>query len=200
MHCFSISAPICTVEEHQQELELLSKEERREIEENVTGTARFIETPSMKEAGLVEFQHELDLIPTEQKEAYLEAVRRCPLLVETETSPVKFLRCEHYNAKSAALRMVRNWDMRRAAFGEKAFEPMTIDGALSEDVVTLKTGFFQLLQEGNEKERAIILFDRPKLTHNIYNRDSAVRYVWLLWSCRLFCERIAHPQHPQRIT
>lgn len=80
----------------------------------------------------------------------------------------------HY-LQQAAKRMVKNWEMRHAAFGEKAFEPMTLEGALSEDRETLQTGFFQLLQTGNEEKRAILLFDRPKLSHEIYNRDSAVR-------------------------
>ena len=70
--------------------------------------------------------------------------------------------------------MVANWDMRRSAFGEKAFSPMTLKGALSEDMETMETGFIQLLRPGGEEERAIILFDRPALPHSIFNRDSAV--------------------------
>lgn len=70
--------------------------------------------------------------------------------------------------------MVRNWEMRRSAFGDKAFESMTLDGALSQDFATLSTGFFTCLRNDVDDKRAVILFDRPKLAHTIYDRDSAV--------------------------
>ena len=85
--------------------------------------------------------------------------------------------------------MVRNWEMRRAAFGEKAFDSMTLDGALSEDMDTLKTGFLTCLRNGVNDKRAIILYDRPKLSHNNYDRDSAVSAIHctpsVLLSCRI---------------
>jgi len=71
--------------------------------------------------------------------------------------------------------MVRNWEMRRAAFGEKAFESLTLQGALSEDEEILQTGFLQCLRNGCDDKRAMLLYDRPKLSHSIFDRNSAVR-------------------------
>lgn len=85
--------------------------------------------------------------------------------------------------QKAAQRMVRNWEMRRTIFKELAFEPMTLDGALCNDTQTLRTGFFQLLQSGSSRQdenRAIFLFDRPKLLYS-YNRESAVRCMFYVF-------------------
>lgn len=100
MHaCFSISAPQLTEKEQEEELEALTEEERLQIQNDVNGTARFMETEEMVTRGLIEFENQVELIPAQQKEAYLEAVQRVPHLVETETNPIKFLRCEHFDAK-----------------------------------------------------------------------------------------------------
>lgn len=99
MLAFSISAPQLTEEDQQREVDALTEKERIELEESMNGTARFLETDEIARRGLAEFQQEVAMIPTEEKEAYLEALRRAPRIVETETDPIKFLRCEHFDAK-----------------------------------------------------------------------------------------------------
>ena len=96
---FSISAPHVTEEELQRERDALSEKERMEIEQDVQGTSVFLETPDMTTQGLAQFQLEMSLIPDHKKEAYLEAIRRVPDIVEKETNPIKFLRSEHFDAK-----------------------------------------------------------------------------------------------------
>jgi hypothetical protein len=99
MQAFSISAPQLSEEEQQREKDALTNEERLEISQDVAGRARFIETPEMTRQGLVKFQQELSQIPHKTKDAYLQAMQRAPQLVETETNPIKFLRCERFDAK-----------------------------------------------------------------------------------------------------
>ena len=99
MQTFSISAPQLTKEEQQREKDALTEEERLEIQKDIQGTARFLETEEMTVNGLEQFQQELEQIPNDEKEAYLEAMQRSPDLVKTETNPIKFLRCEHFNVK-----------------------------------------------------------------------------------------------------
>jgi hypothetical protein len=182
MQAFSISAPQLSEEEQQREKEALTLEEKLEIENDMNASARFMETPEMTTKGLMEFRQELDLIPNDKKSAYLQAMKRVPALVETETSPIKFLRCERFDAKTAALRCVQNWEIRLGLFGEKAFEPMTLEGALSNDEQVLNTGFFQCLRNDIPDKRAILIKDRPKLsTASVYDRESAIRVMWYMF-------------------
>jgi hypothetical protein len=70
----------------------------------------------------------LDLIPDENKSAYMEARERAPHLVELESDPRRYLRNDGMDPWAAAKHLVVYWEKRKEIFGEKAFLPMTLDG------------------------------------------------------------------------
>jgi len=117
-----------------------------------------------------QLEEALQLIPDQEKAAYLEAVEKVPQLVQLESDPLRFLRREDYNAWAASRRLVTYWETRKTIFGDKAFLPMsqTEEGALSkEDLDVLNTGALVLLPNDN-KGRSVIFFDRSKLRPDMY--------------------------------
>ena len=61
--------------------------------------------------------------------------------------------------QAAAVRLAEHWKQRKAIFGaSKAFEPMSINGALSEDLDTLKRGNMMILPS-NSSGQAVLFFN-----------------------------------------
>ena len=58
------------------------------------------------------------MIPASAKKEYLEALRLAPRLIQTESDPIKFLRCEDFNPWTAAKRLVLYWEYRKWLFQE----------------------------------------------------------------------------------
>lgn len=99
------------------------------------------------------------------KSAYCRALQICPSLVETESKPMFFLRCEDYDALAAAKRLLSYWDKRNQIFQERTFYPMTIcrQGALSDqDIEELKTGFLSFRYIPNSSGFLTLLDDMTK--------------------------------------
>jgi hypothetical protein len=114
---------------------------------------------------LSDFYESVDMIPFEQKTAYLEAMEQCPQLVQEESNPKWFLLCEKNNPWAAARRFINYWRHRKALFGrERAFLPMnaTGKGALREDEIgSILYGALSFLPNNNQ-DRPLIWYDRSK--------------------------------------
>lgn len=82
---------------------------------------------------LQQMRSAIDDTPAADKKAYAEAMKQCPMVVESETSPVNFLRCNRDDPKAAARRLMDHWEKRVELFGRRAFMPLgqTGEGALS---------------------------------------------------------------------
>jgi len=85
-----------------------------------------------------------------EKAAYLEALKRAPHLVETESDPLCFLQADDYDYCNAAGRIAAYWEERKKFFGDRAFLPLTLvgasDSALSEETIRfIRSGVFLLL-------------------------------------------------------
>jgi hypothetical protein len=99
MPVFSFTAPHITPEEERQERECLSPENRQELLNDLYGIGPEIhETDAMIAMKLHELGQAVDAVPVCQKKDFLDARARAPHLVETEANPLKFLRCEKYDA------------------------------------------------------------------------------------------------------
>ena len=98
---FSFSAPVITEEDEQVERDNLTEEERQTVYDDLHGSGvhRIQETEDMRAQGLVEMEQHLTSVPQEKKRDYLEAMKRCPDLVEEESNPLLFLRTDDYDAK-----------------------------------------------------------------------------------------------------
>jgi hypothetical protein len=73
-----------------------------------------------------QLEQALELIPYEEKAAYLEAVETAHHLIEDESNPVWFIRYEQCNFWAAASRLVTYWKERKAMFGDRAFRPLKL--------------------------------------------------------------------------
>jgi len=101
----------------------------------------------------------IELIPHQQKTAYLEALQRAPHLVETESDPICFLQCDNFNCWDAANRIVAYWEERRKIFGsKKAFLPLTLVGesALSQEAIKFIRSEACLLLPNDRSGRSVV--------------------------------------------
>ena len=86
------------------------------------------EEPEMRRLAVKHLEEAIELIPEKDKVDYLRAKRECPHLFETESDPIRFLRCENFNPWSAGQRLVEYWRFRVKFFGERAFLPLDLTG------------------------------------------------------------------------
>jgi hypothetical protein len=97
---FSWSAPTVTPEQEILERESLTVAERAKLVDDIYGHGeQFVqENALMVSDAISDMNMHLILIPPEEKEAYLQALERCPVdLVASESSCITFLRAEHFN-------------------------------------------------------------------------------------------------------
>jgi hypothetical protein len=112
-----------------------------------------------------QLEQALELIPDEEKAAYLEAVETAHHLIEDESNPVWFIRYEQCNFWAAASRLVTYWKERKALFGDRAFRPLKLltgEGALNEeDIMVLRAGWLTLLPKDGVG-RSVLYYDRAR--------------------------------------
>jgi hypothetical protein len=100
-------------------------------------------------------------IAAEDRTAFTEAYEQNRDLVERESDPVKFVRCESGNVEAAAGRLVSYWEERKKAFQERFLLPLVItgDGALDEaSIDVLSTGYMVFLPD-DAKGRSVLYLD-----------------------------------------
>jgi len=149
---------------------------------DVYGQVHPIETPDLIERKLAEFD---DLVADRTKRTdesnrhLIQALGRCPELL-TDKFKLMFLRCEVFNTALAVARYARYWKERVAIFGEeKAFQPLTLDQALSEDHAAIELGFVvPLTNIKDPKGRAILFVNSYVLDKSRYTYLSLCRAVW----------------------
>jgi hypothetical protein len=73
---------------------------------------------------LCQMQDALQRLPSQQREAYEDALINAPSVVQTESNPLHFLRAEGGNTAAAAIRLCRYWQERKRAFGQRALLPI----------------------------------------------------------------------------
>jgi hypothetical protein len=176
------TAPIVTPEDEQAEREALTEKESQKLHEEIYGSEVEIEeTDTMLEKASLLLQEALNEIPDAAKQAYLEALERAPLLVERESDPISFLRCENYDAWAAASRLVAYWEVRKKFFGpDRAFLPMTQTGAMAEDMEYSEKALITILSD-DDHGRPVVCWDRIRATAAVAPRASVLRcYFYLL--------------------
>jgi hypothetical protein len=150
------------------------------VNTNTAGITNATETDEdLSRPEIVQMQEALELIP--EKEAYLEAQRRVPFLVATESPPLRFLRHEDFDPSAAAKRLVYYWQQRKEIFGKRAFLPidLTGNGALdAEDIIVVNTKFVALLPP-DQDNRACFYYDRlPMKDGSLYSNESRSRAIF----------------------
>ena len=105
MPAFSFTAPHVTPEQEREEEASLSDEMRRKIHNDLYGFEQ-VQHPNPKEGrpgtadeSLVGLYEAIEMLPMQQKKEYMEALKQAPKLVQTESDPIMFLRCENFNCE-----------------------------------------------------------------------------------------------------
>lgn len=135
------------------------------------------ETPILIKDKLAEFELALDDVGDEEKRCYLMAKEKGPEECN-DVHKLIFLRCEVFDVDRAVARFVKYWNTRVALFGQdKAFLPLTIDGALKDDMESIEVDYLQVANRTDPDGRAILLFDFNKEGEDV-SSESLLRVVW----------------------
>lgn len=185
MSAFSFTAPLISEEQEEEEYSHFAEEERLAIRRDLYGiddSSSFAEEkrPKLLPESLTLLQEALEAIPTEEKVEYLEALERVPHLVARESPGEAFLRTTQFDPWSAASRLVAYWKYRKETFGDdKAFLPMTLDGAMKDDRQIFDLGFCALLPPDNGG-RPIVFWNRIACTRAVAPRLVFLRCLFYL--------------------
>jgi hypothetical protein len=164
------------------ELLQLSVNDRNNLQEEIHGVRCLApdETSQLIEESLRKLATELDEnIPDYQKEAYLRSQRRpaSAAFVNSQNFRLRFLRCELFDHRKAAERMVRVCDCLLKLFGMYALErPIRISDFSNAELKAIRRGRLQLLPFRDRSGRRIaILFPGVEcLKENANENDGAV--------------------------
>jgi len=129
---------------------------------------------------------EIERTPVESKKALVEAEAQCREEEFSDARLEMFLRCMGVDVKMAAQRFVNYWECRREVFGpEKYLLPMTLGGALRDDLVAIEAGVFCLLPRTDVSGRQILYIDPSLHTREGYSSDSLVssKLLYVLMLC-----------------
>jgi hypothetical protein len=138
-----------------------------------------VETEQKVSDALRGLKEEIDGMSRETKANWLKAKERCSPKLVDDRHLLLFLRCEVFHIDLAAGRLVRYWDKRVQVFGEdRAFLPLTLDGALRDDGEALEVAFVQSTERTDAEGRRILLGDPSRLDRSRYTRESMVRAFW----------------------
>jgi CRAL/TRIO domain len=86
----------------------------------------------------------------------------------------------------ASERYAKYWAKRIEIFGEKAFQPITLNAALKDDVETLKMGFIQCLHGCRDaRGRRIVYLDCVALNQPGVDNDSMLRCMLYVLHCAM---------------
>lgn len=189
MPAFGYTAPTISKAEEMAERDALTTEERQLLQDEiygrtVTATADLDFESSEKNddhnsimmtAGIQMVHQAIEALDEPDKVAYLEALEHVPALVQRESSVPAFLRATKFNAWAAARRVVDYWSTRKLLFGpNRAFLPMTLDGAMLDDVPYLQQGVVLVLPR-DKQGRNVVFIDRVRCTPDVVPRDAVVR-------------------------
>lgn len=193
MSAFSFTAPSVSAEELLAELRGLTSEENEQLQRDLYGTETPVaETESVLQKGVASMRDIISEMDLNDKIDYLIAVQRVPELVDTESDPAKFLRCEEFSAIHAARRLVRYWKIRCEVFGqERAFLPMTLSGAMAGMENKLLRGVHIPMRD-DATGRAVFYWDRIRSAPPTCNRSDAIQikfYVLQVLSERVNAQR-----------
>ena len=167
----------------------LSEGERQELQatrealRDVYGTVHvesFERGETMLSSSRVQLNEALRLIPADQRTAYDEALKECSTLVETESSPERFMRACSHDPWAAAKSICVYWQWRKEIFAERAFLPIDLTGrgAIPPDIVeAMKCGGTTVLPP-DSKNRGVFYSDRCRFCHRCGDEDARIKVMF----------------------
>jgi hypothetical protein len=161
------------------ELNKLSFLNRENINEEIHGVRCLCpeETPQMLEAALEQLSLELADIPCSEKQAFLQSQRLFPnnRYVNDHHFRLTFLRCELFDARKAARRLVRHLDFVFEIFGNKTEilgRPIRLTDLAPKSLKLLRSGCLQLLPVRDSSGRRVFFTCAFKTPYDVIQRVS----------------------------
>jgi len=154
-------------------------------------------TPIIHSIAVSQLWQALDIVPDDEKKAYLDAKARSPALVEVESPPLKFLRSESFNPWTSARRLVTYWEFRNQVFASRATLSIlqsglgaatgasggTVEGALTEpDLELLRSGSIVKLDRNTEGRQVLVVDLVSAAAATAQEQESALRCLFYLLS------------------
>lgn len=181
---------IITSREEEQEMMSLTPQELTSIGRDLFGVTSSLDSISVVNSSNEDdtFKSELKMldsellkIPDEEMHTFITAMKERPELVN-DAHRASFLRRDDFDAKRASRRLVSYWERRRELFGsEKVYLPLTLDGAMRDDVDNLSQGFVSALPVKDLNGRGIFFCNSGHLDWSKYSRESMQRTIWYLF-------------------
>jgi len=167
----------------------LSLRDRNAISEEIHGVLTLApkESPQLLDAALVQLSEEIDLIPDNSpiKAAYLKSQQQVCLQEELEfpnnknkntyvndrNFRLRFVRCELFDAKKAAIRMLKFLDIASDIFGEIVLKrPIHLADFTKEELKIMRFGVIQILPYRDRSGRPIFAWVGDFGLENANNR------------------------------
>ena len=158
------------------ELMQMSFQQRSNIQEEVHGVRNAmdeafpVETPDLLTSSLMELHRHLAEIPLSQKVAWSEAQSLPVTYIRDADFELRFLRCELFDSRKAAMRLVQFVDMVKDYFGPVALQrPPRLDDFDAEEIDVMKVGtLMQVLPFRDRSGRKILACVGDFGLQNIY--------------------------------
>ena len=161
------------------ELNRLSMRERDHVLQDIHGVADIVdEEAEFVNNCLLQLEMELERLPRQNKNAYLQAYAKDAAYVSNRDFRLMFLRADAFNVRNTALRMVDFFEAKLELFGaDKLAKTIAMDDLSKDDLRCLEAGYTQLLPERDRAGRAVIVV--MPLWNNNHSRDCKVsRKLW----------------------
>jgi hypothetical protein len=140
----------------------LSLQDRNAVNEEIHGVQTIApqEDPTMIRVALIDMEAFIEEMPWKTKVAYLRSQELYPnTYINTPEFRLRFLRCDLFDAKKAAIRMVNFLDLLTDLFGDYVLKrPLQISDFSWEEMQVFRRGHFQLLPYRDRSGRRIFAY------------------------------------------
>lgn len=155
----------------------LTFEERQEQQEVLHGVDnQNPEDPALIEAGLQELDHQL--MSSKRGTIYELAESMDPSYVHSKDFRLIFLRTDRYDAKDAAKRILRFFELKQKLFGtDKLVKDITLADMNEDDIASIKTGSLQPVGRDLSGRQVFIQFPALRRFKRLENELRAQYYI-----------------------
>jgi len=165
------------------EMNSLSFNSREKINEEIHGVCCLApeETPEMLDVALHNLAEAIEEIPCAEKQAYLQSQSLFPnnRYVNDRSFPLMFLRCEFFDVKRAAMRMVRHLDFCLEIFDnnkELLRRPIRLTDLRPRAMKLLRSGCLQLIPVRDSAGRRVFAVTTFKSEYEVVDRLQIYSY------------------------
>ena len=173
-------APKFTVHDENREMASLTVYDIVSSQSDLRGTAAAGGATTDVTKKIQAFRRALSLLPPSKTQAYRRAEVECSEQVGPERKAM-FLEREDNNIDQASRRLARYWEYRSILFGNRCYLPMTLSGAMKEEVGNLATRkVFQLMPTKDSSGRAVIFISPARRNFAEYSVQQEAQALWYL--------------------